>query len=444
MLFYYTVCLAGMIYLTSVLKGFEFQLLSSTLSRSIRDILIILYLPNFVFAAILVLRVIGFDVKKFDFTSSKESLGIEQNDNEEVELNFTFNINKVRKSVRRFFRELFYYLKENKFILLCIFVAGIIYLGFYVYKNSHADYDQFYSMKNIFIYNNLNISIDDAILTNLDYNGNVIDEKYYYYVLKTNVENNSGSTQTIDFNKFKLKINEYSYNVSIGLSNKFQDFAPIINNSTFAPKAKRTFSLVYQIPIKQIDRNAEINLYLGSVYDKGEYLAKKINVNLKAKKVDAIDIVGNYMLNDEIDFSQSLLGNTKLLFNNYLITKTYIYSYSSCNKNNTCSDYNNILLPPLKDNRHDNTLIILKSQVIIDDNVEFFKNYSSITSFAEYFIKIQYKVGDKIYTDNFINVTPKENVDFIAFEGPKEIGAASVIQAIITVRDKQYIVNLKA
>ena len=57
---------------------------------------------------------------------------------------------------------------------------------------------------------------------------------------------------------------------------------------------------------------------------------------------------------------------------------------------------------------------------------------------------IQYKVDDKVYSNNSINVTPDYQKDFIAFEVGGEIVDASVIQAIVTIRNQKYIINLKS
>ena len=69
---------------------------------------------------------------------------------------------------------------------------------------------------------------------------------------------------------------------------------------------------------------------------------------------------------------------------------------------------------------------------------------SLISTFADNFVKIQYKVGDKVYSDEYYNVTPAYNTKFLAFEVNKEIKNASVIQAIVIIRNQKYIINLKS
>lgn len=443
MLFYYTIALAGAIYLSVIFKSFEYELLSSTLSRSIRDILIIVYLPQFIFWGFIILRVIGFDVKKFDFSDSKKELGTNELDEEEVEVSFSFDGYKIRKRIKKYFREIIYYLKENKFIVLCILIAIFVYFGVYIYQNTHGNYDKTYYMGKEFIYNNLNIVVEDAILTNVDYNGNIIDDKYYYYVLKINVSNNSGNTINLDLNNFKLKLGDKNNSPSINISSLFKDFASGVIGSTFAPKANKSFALAYQIPKKESSRNAVLNIYNGSVYEKGDYLTKKINVNVKAAKYVDKTIEGNYFVGNKIDLSESILKESSLQINNYSVSKKYSYNYMKCDKNNNCKEYTNILTSPLHDNRHDNRLLVLKSELIMDETSAFFQEYDSLYSFAESFVDIQYKIDDEVFINGAINVTPKESTGLMVFELPKNIEKANVIQVIVTVRNKQYYINLK-
>ena len=64
---YYLVILLGLSYVRTVLIGFETELIASTLARSLRDVLTIVYIPQFVFILFILLRTIGFNVKKFSF-----------------------------------------------------------------------------------------------------------------------------------------------------------------------------------------------------------------------------------------------------------------------------------------------------------------------------------------------------------------------------------------
>ena len=86
----------------------------------------------------------------------------------------------------------------------------------------------------------------------------------------------------------------------------------------------------------------------------------------------------------------------------------------------------------------------LNIDYIIDENTLYGKSNTLPSIFADKFIKIKYKVNDIIYTDDFINVTPAYSNNFLAFEVNKNINSASIIQVIITIRNKMYIINIKS
>lgn len=444
MILYYTLALAGTIYLSSIFKSFETALISSTLSRSIRDILIIFYLPQFLFFVFLILKVIGFDVKKFDFEGTNDNLGTDTSDEEEFEINISIDGYKTKQRLHRIFREFIYYFKENKFVVMCIIIGLLFFSGVYIYNNTYSNYDKTYAMGSPFIFNDLNISIEDAIVTNLDYNGNIIKKNKYYIVLRVNISNSTGETIFIDYNNFKLMVGDTNINPSVNLSSLFVDFASSDILSSYAPKANRTFALVYEIKKEDVNKNAKLNIYNGSVYEKGKYLSKKILVNIKMKKYDNIKIEGNYRVGELIELKDTFLEDTNLKINSYLISKSYTYKYNECISEKKCEEYTNMIAPPVKDNRYDNKLIILNVDYFQDEEESFTNSENSLYYLSKYFVKFQYKVGDITYIDNGYNATPNNSYNLIVYEVPKNIDEASIIQMLITIRDKQYIVNLKA
>ena len=78
-----------------------------------RDILKILLVFQYISVCFVLVRALGFDIKKFDFDSELHGFKIEEVDQEEVE--FTLDdTNKIGRKFRRRLRELRYYYFENK------------------------------------------------------------------------------------------------------------------------------------------------------------------------------------------------------------------------------------------------------------------------------------------------------------------------------------------
>ena len=61
--------------------------------------------------------------------------------------------------------------------------------GYYVYNGVEPNYDLNYRINSTFNHNSLAITVKDAMVTNVDYAGNLIEKDSYYVVLKMNIKN---------------------------------------------------------------------------------------------------------------------------------------------------------------------------------------------------------------------------------------------------------------
>ena len=183
MILYYTFLLICLFYIRGVLSGLSEELLSARLSRGIRDFSIVITSLQVIFLIFSLIRAIGFDIKKFNFRSDLREMNYDFADSEEIEVNINLNSYKYKRKVRRSLREFVYYLKENKlFVTICLGILAVILIIILI-KNRNINYDQRYGMNKTFTYNGMQLIIEDAMVSNLDYNGNVIKEGYYYVVL---------------------------------------------------------------------------------------------------------------------------------------------------------------------------------------------------------------------------------------------------------------------
>ncbi|MBE6155354.1 MAG: hypothetical protein E7164_01195 [Firmicutes bacterium] len=439
---YYLVILLGLSYVRTVLIGFETELIASTLARSLRDVLTIVYIPQFVFILFILLRTIGFNVKKFSFKDEIKEMGEDHLDSEEFEVSFDFDAHIIKQKVNRFFREMFYYIKENRFIVLCIVSVVAILTGYYSFNNIQTNYDTTYKAGTKFTYNQVEVTFEDAIISNLNYRGKKISDKYYV-VIKTIISNDSGSTIPLDFNNFRLHVGGKIIMPNIKMASEFIDYAPDSVPVSIAHKSTKTFALVYEIEKKQIRKNIKLKIYNGSVYNDGKYNDRNIFVKINPLLIPEMSIVGNYSINQSISLDDTYIGYTKLTINNYTIEKKYIYLYEACTSSGQCQNYSGAVTVPITSERYKNKILVLPVEYKHDPNTLYGRSYTSLQLFAENFVNIQYKIGDSTYSDKSINVTPQQVTNFMAFEVPAEIEDASIIQAVITVRNKRYFVNLK-
>jgi hypothetical protein len=125
------------------------------------------YIPQFAFIIVSGTRTLGFNVKQFNFQNDVDDLKVSSNDNEEVEINIGLDTYKTKRNFRRFIREFKYYVLENKLIVSIIF---LVLVGLFI-KNvvtNSTSYNKTYGVGDTFTYKNLQLTINDSIITNLD------------------------------------------------------------------------------------------------------------------------------------------------------------------------------------------------------------------------------------------------------------------------------------
>lgn len=443
MIIYYIISFVILIYIKSVLGSLVEELISARLSRSIRDLSMIYIIPQIIFFIISIIRTVGFDIKKFNFQSDLKEMHYGFEDSEEVEVNINLNSYKYKRKFRRSMREFGYYIKENKLfviIFLSIVAVALVVSGI---KNRHVNYDQSYRTGREFTYNGLNIAILDTMVTNLDYHGNILNKGYYYVVLKVHLVNNTGYTRSIDFNQFNLTYGDKIIKPTLSDSSYFIDFASENVISSFTHKTDKTFALVYKIDEKDAHKGYKLDIYNGTVITNKESVTKHIYVSLKTKFINDLKLNGNYKLGEKVTFEDTYLANSYLKVDQYEINKTYFYTYEKCYKD-SCNIYDDAIAAKNDSKRLGNYILTLHIDYFIDDTSNYGISNSLISSFAENFVQIQYKVGDKVYSDEYYNVTPTYNTKFLAFEVNKDIKNASIIQAIVIIRNQKYIINLKS
>ncbi len=420
------------------MAGFAENLLPATRARSLRDILFLLYLPQFVFIICAFLRALGFDFKKFDFASDLRKMDYSYKDAEEFELNLNLDVYKVERKSRRLLRELIYYVKENRFVVICLSVViGIVFFS-YLRNNIHSNYDVTYNMNKTFIYNKLNFTFQDAVITDLDYQGNRIDGKVFL-ALKVNVVNTSGSVAHIDYDNFKLELGTKLINPTLTDSVYFIDIAPSNVPISISHMTDKTFMLVYEITERDINRARRLVIHNGVVNDKGVAIDKHIYVNLRTTKLSSdIENIDTYSLNDKIVFEESYLRNTSLRIKSQSIYKRYIYKYKDCISKDNCGLFDDMLTTTAGATQN-NVILVFEGVYDQDMEIGYSLTNTSLKSFAENFCTIQYRVDGKNYTASQ-SITPLNATEFIAFEVPQNIEYADLIQLIITVRNKRYYV----
>ena len=434
---YYSILFFIFLYLASVLSSFREALLAASTARAIRDIVVILALPQFIFILFCLARSVGFNIKKFDFASDAKELNLSSSDSEEFELNINFDGQKTKRNIRKAIRETGYYIKENLFIIISAIVIGVIIIAISIYRNTHSNFDRNYSENMPFIYNNVEYNFMDSILTNVDYNGNVINENKYYLVIKTEAKNLGKGSVKLDYASFKLNLGESLLLPIPNLSKKFIDFSSSDSITNITSLQSKRMTLVYELDESMLKGSYKIKIYNGTFADKGDYIDSVINVRIAPdRKTNFVKY--NKRMKEPFTLDETLLNKTEITINDALLTKNYIYEYNKCFKED-CKNYKDKLVPSSQNG--DNLLYIFKVDGIIDSESEFGRGHKNILEIGTYFMSIKYVYEDKLY-EEFHRVTPENAEDFIAIEVNPIIKEASAKYLVIRINNVEYAIEI--
>ena len=437
---YYTLLFISVIISKYLLNSLEVSLWNTELARVYRDTSLIIYYPQYIFIVISLIRTLGFNIKQFNFQGDLKELNLVQEDSEEVELNLEFDTHKAQRKFRRFIREFKYYFKENAFIIISILGIVLIIIGFLIY-NSYEKVTYNFGQKESFYYEGLNISIEDSILTNLNYAGDIIRNDRYYLLLKVKLKNENSKSIKFDYTKFLIYVNEKAYKPKLEIGNKFIDYAEPFKGNEIKTNKEKIYLLAYEIPKEEKEKNFSLSLYNGNTFKKKEKENKAILIKLSPILLDKISNVKSTSLNNLIDLSGSYLEKTILNIKKFIVTNKYEYTYESCIKNN-CKTFNDFISTKYSSNEL-KSLIVMDYDFSIDTSTSYAQKYKDINNFATNFFKVQYIINNKTYITSVKSVTPTNLKDKLVVEVPRKISEAESIEILITIRNKRYTIKLK-
>lgn len=437
---YYIVLFISIIISAALINNLTEGLWSTTEARMYRDIGNIIYYPGFFFPLFMLIRALGFDVKKFNFKSDLKELEITEEDSEEIEVNLNFETYKYTRGIRRFIRELKYYYLENKLMFYLIGGILVIILGIFIYNNTEkTKYN--YSENKSFSTSGFNFKITDSIITNLDLNGNIIDKDKHYVVIKFDVINNSHQEKRINYDNFKLYYGSNYVYPSLNMGNSFLDFGDPYLNDVIRPKDKKTYIMAYEIDKKYENSNFKIVLYLGESTKSESFLAKTATIKLRPHKYNEVTRLSTKNINEKVTFSDTLLKNTNLTIKSLFINNRYEYTYECGYKDSryNCSDI------VVSDASYQNKtiLLVMDYDISFDTSAPYYENINNVNEFFSYFATLEYKINDIVKTSNVEVANPKRDINKIILETDGEIKDASAINLLITIRDKSYVIKIK-
>lgn len=424
-----------------------FNLFASILNKSLdiktvrvyRDIMALLYFPQYFFIIYSLIRGIGFDIKKFDFKKDLEDLDISEEDYEEVEITFGKNNYKYKRKFRRIIRELKYYVLENKFFFFlisgCASLILVLVIVIGINKVKSYKETEFFSVEGVVF------KVKESFITSLDYKGNLINEDKKYFIISVSMENTNIGKVNLDTKNLQLVIDDKYYYPTYSKNDYFIDLGEGYNRNTLYSGDVKEYLLVYEVPYNTNVKNPLFRMVGTVSVIKGEIKASTMNVKLKPKEYLSVTKSEVFSVGEKIDLDNSTLFDSSVTVNSYEVSDSFVLNYDYCI--DECFSGKKIINA---DALGIGSRTILKIELDSNISEELYVNkyLSNNSDFISLFGNIIYNVNDSNVVD-IIKIKDLGNVktNNVYIEVSNKIKKASSINLLISIRNKKYSVVLK-
>lgn len=230
--------------------------------RAYRDITLMTLGFQYIVTIIMLLRGLGFDIKKFNFTQDIKELNLTQEDAEEVEVDVNVDANVVMRTVRKQKREFGYFFQEYKVIILGILSIILFSVLFFGYR---------YIKKEFKVYNYGDVV---GYLYSVKVNKGYFDIKgdKYSVVIDFDIAK-YGVEEKFNVNNLKLLVDKKEYSIDKNICSKYDDLGNCYKKQFVTDEFKR-YIVTYEVDELNLDK-----VYL--LYQENYDEVYKIKLNLE-------------------------------------------------------------------------------------------------------------------------------------------------------------------
>lgn len=439
---YYIFLFVYFIFIYSTLANIQINSLNIEQVRTIRDISLIVLIPQVVMLFIHLGRACGFNLKQFDFKKDLEELQIDTSDYEEVELTLGKNNYKIARFFRKAFRLAKYYVLEHKFVVSVCTSVVVLIVSLIIFINMRV-YQERYREKQEILASTLWYTAEQAYITDSDMNGNKIQKDKYYVLVRMTVDNKSSNSYKLTRETFRLVVNNEMLIPKFSYKTEFMDIGEIFSPMEVASGETKEIVIVYEIDKKDVKKEYIFKIKNYENYVIGNISSPYKEVIIKPYDLNSKNDRGTFVLPAELDLNNTVLGNSKAIIGESEISSSFKESYQYCNEDNNCYDGTYIVRPE-STNKGNIEVLKLKMTTEIDSGIYFSKYLNNPRDLIKYYGKISYKVGmdTKTIIPNVIE-TKYQKDKYVYLEVPKEIEKSDNIELIISIRGIKYTIILK-
>lgn len=439
---YYIILFVYFIYMLSIFQNLQSKSLGIETVRAIRDISVIVSLPQIVFLFIICGRTLGFNLKQFDFKKDLEEMQIDTKDYEEVEVEFGKNNYKTARFLRKTLRLTKYFILENKFIVTVLASIIVLATSLAIFVNIKI-YNVSYNENVEILANNVYYTVMSSYVTDKDINDNVITKDKKYVLIKIKANNKTTTNYNLYRETFRLELNNTMLIPTFGLDNKFIDVGKTY--SPFEIKSGETKEFIIVFELDNSVNQSEFILKIKN-YDYGNFTTLESeykDINIVPKYIDHDEDYGKLYLPIRLNLEETMLGKTNIVLNSYEIATTFKEKYEYCIEENNCM-INTYIVKPISTGKGNLSVLKLRGTLDLDKDLYMNKYITNLGDLLSYFGKISYRYRGKYKTASITKIPTKLKTDEYSYvEVPSELAEANKIEIILTIRGIKYTLVLK-
>lgn len=406
-------------------------------SKALRDFCFIGVILQVISLMFVLVRTIGFDIKKFDFSSDLQELDISEEDSEEIEVALDFDINNVISSFNKNIRNFKYFYFEHRFLINMAALIVVIFSGLIIYYYV-STYSTSVSEGKSFSVGGSTINVTNSYILDTDSFGNrVVSNDSSVVLVKFQIK---GYSKKFNLGGVTLRIGEFSYAHDNDLAKKIDDLGAPYTGEKLTSEFKN-YILAFEIPSALDNKVMKLKFNNGSSFVNGKVVSKNYYVMLNKK--DLRKNSGNYnsKLGKTVNFNDSVIGVSSLKINSYEIKDNFRLSYNYCYSKDKCFESFEYLTPSTSGS-------YFKSLMKINGEFNFndFSGLDGIVNFFNTYGSINYKIGDDWYKSRIQStiVKPKKaKSEDLYIEVPLDSKDSSSLYFTFEIRNKSYKYALK-
>lgn len=420
----------------------ETSVVSLQRSKMYFDLARIIYYPQIFFLLYSLVRAIGFDIKRFDFSKDLAELDVSSTDNEEFEFVLGVDYRDYVVKLRRYLREWRYYFLENTAVIISVVVIGTLIAIFFIFFKKELT-DKEYTQNQIFNAGFFQYSITDSYITNLSKTGKEIFKGKYYLVVSANIKNLSKKDEPLIFEEITVATTTKTLVAEKTVNGYFNDLGIQYSGERLEPNNNINRLLVFTIDNFKENEVYKLQFLNGNRYDNNtkQTFGKYQKVLLSPVFFSEIKDVDTKYYGSTVNLNQSTLKNTSVTIKDYKIEDSYTYEYEQCNIYDECEKLVDVILP--KTRLGTSTLLVLDYDLEIDQNSYYSRGFSDKNNFFTDFLKVKYLINNQEYDSKVETIKAKNIPEKVVLEVDSAVKHADKITLEVIIRNIRYKIHLK-